>query len=192
MINKVILVGRITRDPELKYTPNGIAYVQFTLAVNRPFVNRDGNRDTDFINCTAWRGQAENLSRYIRKGALLGVEGSLQVNSFDDSQGMRRISTTVVCDTVSFLEPRGTREQGEQYHDFAQTPPTKTSGPMSYEPDYNYWTSQSESLEDPFSRINRVNDVRPSDFEKKTPKQEDKKPFDDVGDYDISNDDLPF
>ncbi|HOA63792.1 MAG TPA: single-stranded DNA-binding protein, partial [Bacilli bacterium] len=90
MINKVILVGRITRDPELKYTPNGIAYVQFTLAVNRPFVNRDGNRDTDFINCTAWRGQAENLSRYIRKGALLGVEGSLQVNSFDDSQGMRR------------------------------------------------------------------------------------------------------
>ena len=75
MINRVVLVGRLTKDPELRYTPNGIASCRFTVAVNRTFANEQGERDADFISCVAWRKQAENLANYQRKGALIGLEG---------------------------------------------------------------------------------------------------------------------
>jgi len=103
MINRVVLVGRITKDPELKSTQSNINFVNFTVAVNRQFTDQSGERQADFINCIVWRRQAENLARYIKKGALLGVEGRIQTRSYEAENGMRYI-TEVVCDSVQFLE----------------------------------------------------------------------------------------
>lgn len=114
MINRVVLIGRLTRDPELRYTPNGIAVATFTLAVDRPFTNQQGNRDTDFIRIVTWRQLAELCANYLKKGRLAGVDGRLQVRSFDNNEGRRITISEVVADNVRFLEPAGTRNQGEQ------------------------------------------------------------------------------
>lgn len=107
MINRTVLVGRLTKDPELKYTSGNIAFARFTLAVNRTFAAASGEREADFIQCIAWRRQAENLARFVRKGSLIGVEGRIQTGSYDDKEGIRKFTTDVVCDSVQFLEPKG-------------------------------------------------------------------------------------
>ena len=89
-MNNVTLVGRLTKDPELRRTPTDVPVVQFTIAVNRNYQNKNGERQADFISCVAWRNQAENLARYIKKGGLLGVEGNLQTRTYDDQGGVRR------------------------------------------------------------------------------------------------------
>lgn len=109
MINRVVLVGRITRDPELRHTNSNIPVVSFTLAVNRNFTDQSGERQADFINCVAWRGQAENMAKYVRKGAQLGVEGRIQTGSYETEQGTR-YTTDVVCDSVIFLETRNSTQ----------------------------------------------------------------------------------
>jgi single-strand DNA-binding protein len=109
MINRVILVGRITKDPEMKSTQSNIAVVSFTLAVNRQFTDQSGERQADFIQCVVWRKQAENLARYVKKGALLGVEGRIQTRTYEADNGTRYV-TEVVCDTVQFLESKGDTE----------------------------------------------------------------------------------
>ncbi len=106
MINRVVLVGRLTRDPELKYTTNGIANLRFSIAVNRTFTSQNGERQADFINCVAWRGQAENMAKFLRKGSLIGVEGRIETGSYQAQDGTTRYTTDVVCDSVQFLEPR--------------------------------------------------------------------------------------
>jgi len=106
MINRTVLVGRLTRDPELRYTSSNIAVVKFTLAVNRTFAGPSGEREADFIQCVVWRKQAENLARFVRKGSLLGIEGRIQTGSYDDKDGIRKYTTEVVCDSVQFLEPK--------------------------------------------------------------------------------------
>lgn len=106
MINRVVLVGRLTRDPELKYTTNGIANLRFSIAVNRTFTSQNGERQADFINCVAWRGQAENMAKFLRKGSLIGVEGRIETGSYQAQDGSTRYTTDVVCDSVQFLEPR--------------------------------------------------------------------------------------
>jgi single-strand DNA-binding protein len=108
MINRTILVGRLTKDPELRYTSSNIAFARFTLAVNRTFSGPNGEREADFIQCIIWRKQAENLARFVRKGSLIGVEGRIQTGSYDDKDGVRKFTTDVVCDSVQFLEPKGT------------------------------------------------------------------------------------
>ncbi len=111
MMNRVILVGRITKDPEIKSTQSNIAVVTFTLAVNRQFADQSGEKQADFIQCVVWRKQAENLARFVRKGALLGVEGRIQTRSYEADNGTRYV-TEVVCDSVQFLESKGdTTEQ---------------------------------------------------------------------------------
>jgi single-strand DNA-binding protein len=105
MINKVILVGRITKDPEVKYTASNIAVSTFSLAVPRAFADNSGEKNTDFIQCVVWRKQAENLGHYVKKGALLGVEGRIQNRSYEQN-GERRYITEVVCDSVQFLDTR--------------------------------------------------------------------------------------
>ncbi|MDO9628403.1 MAG: single-stranded DNA-binding protein [Acholeplasmataceae bacterium] len=111
MINRVILVGRITKDPEIKSTQSNIAVVSFTLAVNRQFADQAGEKQADFIQCVVWRKQAENLARFVRKGALLGVEGRIQTRTYEADNGTRYV-TEVVCDSVQFLESKGdTAEQ---------------------------------------------------------------------------------
>ena len=103
MINRVVLVGRLTRDPELKYTTNGIANLRFSIAVNRTFTSQNGERQADFINCVAWR---ENMAKFLRKGSLIGVEGRIETGSYQAQDGSTRYTTDVVCDSVQFLEPR--------------------------------------------------------------------------------------
>ncbi len=113
MINRVVLVGRLTKDPELRYTPSGIAMARFTLAVNRTFSNQQGEREADFINCVVWRKQAENTANFLKKGSLAGVEGRIQTGSYEGQDGKRVYTTDVVCDSVQFLEPRGSSGGGQ-------------------------------------------------------------------------------
>ena len=103
-MNKVILIGRLTRDPELRTTPSGTATTSFTVAVDRTFVNQQtGQREADFINCVAWRKQAENISRYCSKGTQVAVEGKIQTRNYDAQDGTKRYVTEVICDNVTFL-----------------------------------------------------------------------------------------
>lgn len=106
MINRVILVGRITKDPEVKSTQSNIPVVTFTLAVNRQFTDQSGEKQADFIQCVVWRKQAENLARFVKKGALLGIEGRIQTRQYEAENGTRYV-TEVVCDSVQFLESKG-------------------------------------------------------------------------------------
>ena len=106
MINNVTLVGRLTRDPELRYTPSNIAITTFNMAVNRNFKNQDGNREADFINCMIWRQQAENFANWVKKGNLVGITGRIQTRSYDNQQGQRVYVTEVVADTFQLLEKR--------------------------------------------------------------------------------------
>lgn len=109
MINRVVLIGRLTKEPELRYTPNGIPVSTFTLAVNRTFTNQQGERETDFVNCVAWRKQAENVANYLKKGSLVGVDGRLQTRNYEAQSGRRVYVTEVVAESVQFLEPKGAR-----------------------------------------------------------------------------------
>lgn len=106
MINRVVLVGRLVRDPECRYTQSGIAVTRFTLACDRPFTGQDGKREADFIDCVVWRKQAENVAQYLKKGSLAGVEGRLQISSYEDKDGQRRYRAEVVADSVRFLESK--------------------------------------------------------------------------------------
>ncbi|MDT2395120.1 single-stranded DNA-binding protein [Enterococcus avium] len=111
MINNVVLVGRLTKDVDLRYTANGTGVATFTLAVNRNFTNQDGNRDADFINCVIWRKSAETLANYAKKGTLLGVTGRIQTRSYENQQGQRVYVTEVVVENFQLLESRSTNQQ---------------------------------------------------------------------------------
>lgn len=108
MINNVVVVGRLTRDVDLRYTNNGTAYASFTLAVDRPFKNQNGERETDFINCAMWRKPAENLANYTKKGSLIGVEGRIQTRNYENEKGQRVYVTEVLAERFSFLESKKT------------------------------------------------------------------------------------
>jgi single-strand DNA-binding protein len=111
LINNVVLVGRLTKDPDLRYTASGTAVASFTLAVNRNFTNQSGNREADFINCVIWRKSAETMANYARKGTLLGVTGRIQTRSYDNQQGQKVYVTEVVAESFQLLESRSTSEQ---------------------------------------------------------------------------------
>lgn len=130
MINRVVLVGRLTKDPELKYTQGGIAVCRFTLACNRPFKNDSGDQQADFINCVAWRKQAENVANYLRKGSLAGVDGRIQTGSFEGQDGKRVYTTEVVADSTQFLEPKSNRSE----------PPNSSTAPQNaHSANYGKW-----------------------------------------------------
>ncbi len=114
MLNRTVLVGRLTKDPELRKTGNDIPVTTFTLAVNRPFRNQRGETDADFIQVVVWRRQAENVAQYVSKGSLVGVDGRIQSRTYDDQEGNRRYVTEVVADSVQFLEPKGTSAPREE------------------------------------------------------------------------------
>lgn len=162
-MNKVILVGRITKDLELKRTNSDIPFVQFTLAVNRMYQNKSGEKQTDFINCVAWRQTAELLSKYMRKGNQIGVEGQLQTRTYDDPNGQRRYITEVMCENVHFLEPKR-QDDNRGYDAYGDVPSERPSNqPSSFRDDRR---NQPVKEESPFENINSQ--------------------------FDISNDDLPF
>jgi single-strand DNA-binding protein len=115
MINQTVLVGRLTRDPELKRTQSNISYVRFTLAVNRSFKDESGETQADFISCIAWRAQAENLARFMKQGSLIGLVGRIQTGSYESDKGTI-YTTDIVADNIQFLEskPRQDNDYYEQ------------------------------------------------------------------------------
>ncbi|MDU1740943.1 MAG: single-stranded DNA-binding protein [Streptococcus lutetiensis] len=168
MINNVVLVGRMTRDAELRYTPSNVAVATFSLAVNRNFKGANGERETDFINCVIWRQQAENLANWAKKGALIGITGRIQTRNYENQQGQRVYVTEVVADNFQILESRATREG-------------QSGG--SYNGEFNNNSSFGGSSNGGFSS-------QPS---QQTPNfGRDESPFGNSNPMDISDDDLPF
>jgi single-strand DNA-binding protein len=165
-MNRVILVGRITRDPELRTSPNNVSFTAFSIAVNRTSVSSNGEREADFINCVAFNKQAENLCRFIKKGGQIGVEGKLQTRRYTAQDGSNRIATEVICDAVHFLEPKGNSQGG--YNDYSSYETSYMQQPQTQQP--------MPSTNNFFNQVNPKNDQ-----------------FDDVKkQFDISDDDLPF
>lgn len=112
MINRAVLTGRLTRDPELKYTQSGNAVCSFALAVDRQFRNQNGDRDADFINCVIWRKSAENFANFTHKGSMVGVDGRIQVRNYENRQGQRVYVTEVIVDNFALLESRNSQGNG--------------------------------------------------------------------------------
>ena len=134
-LNKVVLAGRMTADPELKQTPSGVSVLSFTIAVNRSYVSKNsdqGERQADFINVVAWRNTAEFISKYFRKGSAICVSGSIQTRSWQDQQGQRRYATEVVADEATFVESRSESASQSSYTPDAYTQaPSFSSNPGS-------------------------------------------------------------
>lgn len=118
MLNRVILIGRLTRDPDLRYTPSGVAVTQFTIAVDRPFT-QGGEREADFIPVVTWRQLAETCANYLKKGRLVAVEGRIQVRNYENNEGKKVYVTEVIADNVRFLESnRDQKETGSSKDHF--------------------------------------------------------------------------
>lgn len=163
MINNVVLVGRMTKDAELRYTPSQVAVATFTLAVNRTFKSQNGEREADFINCVIWRQPAENLANWAKKGALIGVTGRIQTRNYENQQGQRVYVTEVVADNFQMLESRATREGGASG--------SFNGGGMKAPSANNSYSAPSQQTPN-FGR--------------------DESPFGNANPVDISDDDLPF
>ncbi|NPV42580.1 Single-stranded DNA-binding protein A [Koleobacter methoxysyntrophicus] len=134
-MNKVILIGRLTRDPELRYLTSGAAVATFTIAVDRPFTNQQGERETDFIKIVTWRKLAENCANNLNKGRLVGVSGRLQIRSYEGEDGQRRWVTEVVADEVQFLDWPKDRSGGfdsNEYEDFGSDPGGEPSDDLPF------------------------------------------------------------
>jgi single-stranded DNA-binding protein 3 len=134
MLNNVCLVGRMTDNAELRYTPNNQAVATFRLAVNRPFKSQNGEREADFINCMIWRQQAEKFGELAKKGALIGITGRIQTRSYENQQGQRVYVTEVVADNFQLLESRKDREAG-QSQEYNQPDFSRQAEPFSIDDD---------------------------------------------------------
>ena len=152
MINRVVLVGRMTRDPELRRTPQGDAVTSFTLAVNRNYTSRDGQQQADFINCVVWRKPAENVERYCSKGSLVGVEGRIQTRSYDNQQGQKVYVVEVICNSVQFLETRAARERAQ-------------SQPQMQQNNDNFYDMKTVELEKEFDNSFNTYDIMEDDIQ---------------------------
>lgn len=123
-MNKVILIGRLTRDPELRYTGSNTPVATFSLAVNRSFTNQNGEREADFINCVVWRKLAETVKNYLSQGSQVAVEGRIQTRNYDDQNGQRRYVTEVVVENIDFVGTRRDNSQSTQQPSFNSQPST--------------------------------------------------------------------
>lgn len=174
MINRTVLVGRLTRDTDLRTTGSGVSVATFTLAVNRQFTNAQGEREADFISCVIWRKGAENFANYTHKGSLVGVEGRIQTRSYDNNEGQRVYVTEVVVDNFSLLESRSQSESRRGGEDNFGGNSNQSFGNTGF-------NNNSNSTSTPASSAPKANDSKPVD------------PFADSGStIDISDDDLPF
>lgn len=137
MINRVVLVGRLTKDPEFRTTQSGVDVATFTLAVNRNFTNAQGEREADFINIIVFRKQAHNVNNYLSKGKLAGVDGRIQSRSYENQEGRRIFVTEVVADSVQFLEPKNSnagQQDTYQQQTQSQTPRGQNTKPQGQNP----------------------------------------------------------
>ena len=128
-MNQTCLIGRLTKDVELKHTPANQAVAQFTLAVNRTFKNANGERESDFINCVIWRKPAENFANFVKKGALIGITGRIQTRNYENQQGQRVYITEVIAENFQMLESRN-QQQGQQ-----QAQPQQATQQQAKQPD---------------------------------------------------------
>ncbi|MBF7122065.1 single-stranded DNA-binding protein [Pediococcus pentosaceus] len=151
MINRTVLVGRLTRDPELKYTNSGRAVASFNVAVNRQFTNSQGEREADFINCVIWNKTAENFCNFTHKGSLIGIDGRIQTRSYDNQQGTRIFVTEVVAENFSLLESKN-----NQNGQFEQNRPQNNG--QNYQNQQNGQSSHSINPNDPFNSMPDIND----------------------------------
>lgn len=167
MMNRVVLVGRLTKDPDLRYTPSGVPVATFTLAVNRTFTNQQGERETDFINCVVWRRPAENVANFLKKGSLAGVDGRIQTRNYEGQDGKRVYVTEVLAESVQFLEPKNASaaSAGRNDNDHFGAPSRDSFGGGNQ--------NQRQNNNQGFTRV-------------------DDDPFAGNGQIDISDDDLPF
>ena len=129
-MNKVVLIGRLTRDPELRYTGNNTPVATFSLAVNRNFSNQQGEREADFINIVVWRKQAENVKNYLSQGSQVAIEGRIQTRNYDDNNGQRRYVTEVVADNVEFL---GSKNSSSNSNNISSSAANNNAGPTPYD-----------------------------------------------------------
>ena len=155
MINRVVLVGRITKDPELRKTQSGLSTVSFTVACNRRFTSQGQEPQADFINCVACRQTADYMANYVKKGALLGVEGRIQTRNYEDQTGKRVYVTEVVCDSVQTLVRSNTEGQSNYQPSYQASAPADNSGytpdsPTSYDNDFSTETLDIASDDLPF------------------------------------------
>lgn len=120
-MNKVFLIGNLTRDPEVSETSGGVSVCHFAIAVNRSYTSADGERQTDFFNITAWRGLADTIGRYAKKGNKVAVSGSIQIRNYEDNSGARRTAVDIIAQDVEFLTPKGT-SQGDDFYDAPAAP----------------------------------------------------------------------
>lgn len=150
--NRVVLIGRLTREPEMKYTASGLAVTTFTLAVDRRYKNQQGEKQTDFLRCKAWRQKAEFISEYVPKGKLVAVEGAIETSESTGPDGQKRYFTDIVCDNIEILESNGERRQdgtddGRSPND---APPPRREARPAPRPTDNYPTEDFDDG-DPFS-----------------------------------------
>ena len=126
-MNKAILIGRLTRDPEMRTTSSGIATTTFSIAVNRNFTNQNGDREADFINIVTWRKQAENVAKYCTKGSQVAIDGRIQTRTYDAQDGSKRYVTEVVADNVTFLGSKNGSNNQDNFNDFGNNPDIETT-----------------------------------------------------------------
>lgn len=177
-MNKVILIGNLTANPEMRMTTNGIPVATFTLAINRTFTNASGEREADFIRCVTYRKQAENIGRFLSKGSKVAVEGRIQTGSYTAQDGSKRYTTDVVCDNVQFLD---TRNSGGQESSFNQNQ-NQNQGFNSY--------NQNQYQPNNYNRGGYNNSNNNANQNYSSSKEDDF--FDNNINVDISEDDLPF
>lgn len=183
MINNVVLVGRLTRDAELRYTGSGIAVATFSVAVERPFTNAQGERETDFVNCVAWRKTAETISNFTRKGSLVGVTGRIQTRNYTNNEGRKVYVTEIVCENFQMLEPKSVTEKRAQNDGSSNGGGYSNSSNFSNNNNGNY--SQQNNQNQAPRNNNQNNQNNYANF--------DEDPFESNDDsIDISDDDLPF
>ncbi|UBH16373.1 single-stranded DNA-binding protein [Macrococcus armenti] len=217
MLNRVVLVGRLTKDPEFRTTPSGVSVATFTLAVNRTFTDANGERKADFINCVVFRKQAENVNNFLHKGSQAGVDGRLQTRNYENSEGKKVYVTEVVCDSVQFLEPKasgngqqqqyqqpqqqvpqqnpfanGAQQQQQQATQQSQRPPQQQYQQQAQQPQQQQY-QQNNQYQQPQQQTMSDYQQYPSQqpqqqYQQQQPQQN---PFAN-GAVDINDDDLPF
>lgn len=177
MINRVVMVGRLTKDPEYRTTQSGVSVTTFTLAVNRTFTNAQGERESDFINCVTFRKQAENVNNYLNKGSLAGVDGRVQSRTYENDEGKSVFITEVVAESVQFLDTKNNNQQS--YSQNTNNQPQQQRGqaqqsqPQQSQPQNNWEQQQQQNKQ-------------------QAPNQQNNAFANANGPIDIGEDDLPF
>ncbi len=170
-MNKAILIGRLTRDPEVRYTSSNRAVCQFTIAIDRPFTNQtSGQREADFINIVAWDKTGENVGKYMTKGRLVAVEGRIQTRNYENNEGRRIYVTEVVASNVQFLESRNATTNNNSFSSIPEPPVEKT--PYDFANDNNDKTSENnnsnnntmDTEEDPFAAFGEQVEISDNDL----------------------------